>query len=494
MVDATRNSRATGVFKRLAAAGRGNLVMTLAVMVVSFVAQVGLGRLYGPAGLGEYNATTLFISVLTTLTFLGVPVAITQRVSEQEEWQEGHASATIRSALTVTVIVAVVAGILGAALWPGFVTLTNLQTPQSSLVVAVACAAMVLQYYVASVLLGRLDLRWLTILVVSQPLGVIAGALALGTSANGSMLATTGCMTTGTIAAVRVLSSPHRPAFDRAEIKSLFVRTVPGTSALYVTVLTGWLDRLIATLVLGPVGLGTYAAASYFIEAALRLPRAGGALAVAAYARLTSDPVGSQRLLDSHLRIQATYFIVAGAVLVGTASNLGFLFGPGFRSATSLQLLALALLPMGISSALAQSAVGSREILLKPSFLVLIIALQIAANLVGATALAVAGLSMAIVTVWMIAMVAYARQATRRSHSTAAYRTLAWIALAALPSYAVALLVGRAPVAPPFLVQFSISCGFAFLTCLAILVREPERRVLRLILRPDWEPSKSQAV
>ncbi len=470
---------------RLSAAGRGNFVLTVAALVASFIVQAMLGRLFGPVGLGEYSATSLFLSVVTTLGFSGMPVAISQRLARREESGDPLAGETVEAAFSIALGFGAVSAVGAGLLWVPFANLAKLSHATWPALIAVSVPALILQYFVVNVLIARLRMGTAALLILTQPVAVGVGVASsyFGLFIDASTLAALGGVCTG-LAAVgylilrRIVPRPHV-----GETRELIARVLPGSAVLYITLLTNWTDRLLVAILIGPASLGAFAAASYFTEGILRLPRATGTFSIAAYARLADDLIGVQRILESHVRILAAFFLVSGSILIASArSVVTLVFGGGFAPATTtLQLLSMALLPMGISFALASSDVGTGAPRMTVRVTALIVLLQLVLGFIGISLFSIAGMALAELAVWLVALVVFVIECQRR-RATVAARAVARVMGVAAPVFSLAMIVSRMPLFVAFQVAL---VGTVALGAIAIFIlEEPERRLLRRLVFP----------
>ena len=105
---------------RLSAGARGQIVLTGSTMAASFISQVSLARRSGPDGIGEYAATTLFVVVLATLTTLGAPYALAQRIAALEASRDPTVALLIRAASSAALVLGVGTAAIAALLWSAF--------------------------------------------------------------------------------------------------------------------------------------------------------------------------------------------------------------------------------------------------------------------------------------------------------------------------------------------------------------------------------------
>jgi O-antigen/teichoic acid export membrane protein len=478
------------VRERLSLAGRGTVVMTIAPLAASLVVQAWLGREIGRSGLGEYHALALFVVVLTSVGILGAPSAASQRVASLYEDPGARARAT-DTAFGVAGVTAVGLGLGATLLWPALAAAMHVGTPASAALAGAATSASVLSSFAVHLLLGRLDASGATVVVVSQPIGVAVGivsGLTTGPLA-GDALAAVGFISSGALAVALLLRSGARPAFALEEARHLIRRSVAATVVAYPAVITGWIDRAVIGALLGPSALGAFVAASTLVEAVQRLLRALASLGVPAYAHLSADPVGARRVLDSHLRIVAFALIVVGSVFIAAGNGiLSLVFGEGFVIATTtLRLLAIALLPLGIASVIATHSIGAggglgrMATLLAPAQLVL--------ALVGTMIFHIAGTALANVILWFAGALAFARMARRRGAPVDA-RTLLRTAGLAAPLFVASWYIALQPV--PWPARGLAALAIAAPIAAVVLIRDPEVRMARRLLDPAGGARRSE--
>jgi O-antigen/teichoic acid export membrane protein len=472
---------AANIQHRLSSAARGSVAASVLAMGLSLVTQVWLARRSGPVGLGEYSATSLFLTVLSTLLLLGLPVAVAERVGRLEESGHDDAVDAAAAAFSLAIAVALVAGLVAAALWAPFVAATRLGGAAAVPIVALAAGSAVIQAVCVSVLMARLHMVAATVVVLAQPATVAAG-IAVGYAISplgGSPLAALGYLATGLAAVLVLLAGGTRPTTRASQLAPLAHRSLPATTLLYLTTLSGWIDRLIVVLVTGTAGLGAFAAPSFLTESVLRLPRNVGSFGVTAYARLADDPVGARRVLDSQIRLMSTFFVIAAAALLAAGDGiLTFVFGPGFAVAfTTLRLLAIALVPMGIALALATNAAGGGRARRLTAVLALLLPIQIMLSASGAALFSIAGVALAEVILWTVAAGAFA---LGRPPTPPRRWTLLRVVAAAASSELLAVAI--APQALPWPIKAITAAAFAAGVTLLVLVGEPERRLVRRLL------------
>lgn len=399
---------------RLFDAGRRSVLMTVAAMGASFLAQVALARRFGPSGLGLHSATALFVIVVATLVPFGLAVVISRRVSaasgdpDRERWE-------IETALGAIVVFALVSSVIAGIAWPAVTGAFGLSQAAAAEIVAAATGAAVCLSGVSAILLGRLAMTAVTGLVVVQPAAVLLG-LALpraGITLTPSELAATGFVAAGSVGLAAALMR-HRPALAPRRWLPLLRAAPNGGSVLYATLLSSWIDRGIVAAIAGPAALGAFAAASTLSEAALRVPRNLTTFAVPAYARLAGDRTGTMRVLTSHVRLLIVFFLAAGAPLIAAGDEiLTFLFGPGFQpAATTTRLLAIALVPAGIALALSGSHAGADRT--APRFHLVAVA-QVTLGVVATSRFSISGAAFAHVVSWLLTAFVQARSETETS-------------------------------------------------------------------------------
>ncbi len=478
----TTESGQPDLHERLATAVRGNVSATIAAMLASLASQVWLARRAGPTGLGEYNATSLFVTVLTTLALLGLPLAVTERLASRYEASTDRARDAMEGAAALTAIVCVVVVAAVAVAWTPFANAVRLVSPASEMVITAAAVAAVVQAFVVAVLLAQLRMRAVTAVVVAQPATVAAGLAAsyLGPWADGSVLAATGFIASGVVAAVLLAPMGIRPRFHREQVELLIRRTVPNTTRLYFSQLSTWIDRLVVVFVVGPAGLGAFVSAGFLTEAVLRVPRTTGSFGVSAYALLADDAIGVRRVMDSQVRLIVGFLLVVGSMLfTGAEGILTLVFGPGFAgAATTLRILAVALVPMGITLAVSSSAVAIGRHGRLVAGLAVLPLLQIALGLVGTRLLSIAGMAISSVLLWCAAL-ALLITTRRDDQAVLVSDTALRIAAITVPLYVIDLLLSALPV--PWPVRVALGAAIAVPSVMVILIGDPERRVLHRI-------------
>jgi len=267
----------------------------------------------------------------------------------------------------------------------------------------------------------------------------------------------------------------------RDQLRRIVAASAPGTTVLYITLLTAWIDRALAALITGPVGLGTFASASYIPEALLRVPRSASNFTIGAYARLARDPESVARLLDSHVRLFSSLLLLPAIVVIAGAHDLmSFLFGPGFASAgTALQLLAASLVPIGISYALATSGAGTRELRLPAPLILAIMIMQVALGAAFGLPLGIAGVALGQAIGWSAALIVYVSEARSRTAAVTA-RTVARIVALTMPLALFAFVLERQPV--PLVVRIVVAGVVTLVGIAVVVVGPPERAVARRLL------------
>lgn len=474
-------SEPADIRSRLSAGARGSLIATILAMATSFVSQVWLARRFGPAGLGEYNATSLFVTILTTLLLLGIPIAISERVASLGEANDRAEAEAVSGALTVVLILGAVATATALVIWYPFTTIARMTAPAPLVLLAIATLGAVVQSFVISVLLARLQMALATAVVLAQPLSVIAG-LALSYELggiDGSTLGAIGFVTGGIGSAAVLVAEGIRPGRPRQETRRIGRTSVGGTTFLYLTLLQSWIDRLIVVVVAGPAALGAFAVASFLGEAILRVPRNAGSFGIAAYARLANDPIGLRRVLDSQIRIASAFFIIAAAFLVSAGNGLlAVIFGQGFEIATTtLRMLAIALVPTGVALALAAAAIGTHRQARLMAALVILVPVQIVLASIGAHYAGIGGVALAGLFLWSLAVVILAG-GPREHVARPGGGTLLRIVGVAAPTIVAALVIGS-DLDASWIIRGGLSTAIALLAVLVFLVGEPERRILR---------------
>jgi len=460
------------------------LALTASVTLASLVVQTWLGRERGPIGLGSYNATSLFVMVIATVAYFGMPVALSQRIASEEE-RGGDARRSTAVAVAISLGLGAATIPVSLLLWDPFVRLTGLPAAASDVMVASATLSAIIHSCAVNVLIARLRLAEVTVLVLVQPLAVAAGlALGLaGTAASASTLAAVGFIVAGIAAAVRLAVARAWPKLIRSEARAILRLALPATSVLHIQLLAHWIDRGIVALVSGPIGLGGFVAASFLTEAALRAPRSLGTFGVPAYARLADDAIGASRVLGSHVRLVSSFFIVTGAGFIAASAGLILaIFGDDFySSATALRLLSVSLVPTGIALALASGSVG----IAGPAPLRLVLLLffaQIASCFILTAALGIEGAALSAIIVWSLAALVYLGRA-RRSIAGDVWRSLPRIVGVAFPIWVVSWRLGVPPV--PWQIGTVVAPLIALAAVWAFILTDPDHRLIARLV-PAW--------
>lgn len=470
---------------RLAIAGRGTVAMTVGTLAASFVAQVWMGRQLGPPGLGAYHATSLFVILLVTVGSAGLPIAVAERVARLDEERSPEMARLLGAALLLAVALALVIASIGWLAWSPFAALAGLRGAAPDLLVAAALAGMMLQSVTTSVLLGRLRVAAATGLVLVQPVSVIIGAAAnaFGAGLGGSTLAALGPLASG-VAAAPILAglgpirSPHGDI-----VRELVRRSLAASSVLYPSFVAGWLERFFIVTLVSASALGAFAAASALTEGVLRLARNVGTLSVPAYARLAGEVGLATRLLESQVRVMAGFFIVTGTAMVAAGPGfIAFLFGPGFAIAgTTLRLLAIALLPVGLVLSLAGKTAGTDQLRRAARIMLLVAPLHIAGTILGIRAFSIAGVALSDLLVWSLCALLFA--APWSSRGLVRPWVVALVAGVAVPAYVFAWWLSLQPI--PWLVSGALAATAAAILCAAFILTAAEGRILRsLATRP----------
>lgn len=472
--------RAADLRGRLGAASRGQILVVVVAMAASFAIQLWVGRRLGPSGLGAYHAVALLVIAIATVVQIGLPLALSQRVAELESAGESGDRATRAGAL-LAILVAFIAAVVGVLIWIPFSSLSGLAEDLPAWLIAAALSAAVLQYFVVSVLIARLAVRSVLAIVLAHPAAVGVGMSLsyFGPLPPGSMLAVGGYLGAGAVAVVLARLAGISPGFDRSETELLVRRALPSTIVPYVLVIAPWIDRAIVLGLLGPVGLGQYAAASLLPEAAIRILRSGGTFAVSVYARV-AQAGASARVLDSHLRLISSYLLVAGSALIATRGDLVVtLFGEGFRrSATAFQLLNIAVLPMALSFALIVNLVGTGKSRHEGPLMGVLIVVQAGIVWAGTELLTVAGAALAQVLVW--AIVATVHVLLHATDLPVRVATIGRIAGVAIPLWAFAVVLGFTEI--PWVIRAVIGAAVGTTVVSTVLLGRAELRVVTTLL------------
>ena len=111
------NSQTADLHERLSVAARGSVLVTLATMAVSLITQVWLARRFGPSGLGEYNATTLYVTSLATIATLGLSFTVLERIGAVARQGDLHVRRHVEGAFAVALTLGGAAGLFGLFNW-----------------------------------------------------------------------------------------------------------------------------------------------------------------------------------------------------------------------------------------------------------------------------------------------------------------------------------------------------------------------------------------
>lgn len=385
-------------------------MLMAATMGTSFVAQVLLGRRFGPAGLGEYHATTLFVIALTTVGFGGLAPVVTERLAHADE-SAGDTRDVAGTTLVAIVVVGAMLALVAWVAWPVFASVTRLSDPVGPAWVAAAAAGSVLISGATSFLMARLNVLRATAVALAQPAAVLAGLVLerTGTAISGSELAIVGVLASGAAGAIvlaRELLSGVK--IRLGAVASLLKPAVFASTTLYPTFFATWLERALIGALLGPSALGAYAAASAPVEAVSRIAKGIGTFSIPAYARLEAEGLRGGRVFESHLRVIAAFLLVAAAVLMTTGpALLRVLFGPGFSLAdTTLRLLAVALVPYGLVVTFSGNVLGTQRAPQTARVLVALVPVHASLVVAGARSFAIAGVALVSAITWTVVAVA----------------------------------------------------------------------------------------
>lgn len=457
--------------------------MTVGPLAASLVTQVWIGREFGRLGLGEYHAASLFVTVLTAILFFGFPTAVAQRVAALDEARDPRGRISADTALTLTLLLGSGVAVLGLVSWGPFARAFALRAEFPLVLVPSALLAAAIAGVAANTLLAKLKVRRTTLVILAQPIGVavvIVGSY-LGLPVSGVELALLGFVAAGLVGLFLWITEGARPRLDPAEAPRLLRGSLPATLWTYPSLVTGWVDRAIIGVILGPAALGAFVAASTLVEGIQRLTRGLATLGVPAYARLAGDIIGASRVLDSHLRLISATFILAGSAFIAAGSGmLSLLFGEGFAIATTtLRLLSIALLPLGVAIALASHGVGSNTSRNTGRILLLLLPTHLIVGSVATAIFHIAGTALANLVVWGIGSVLYVAEARRRGAPLRS-RTLLHAAGIGIPLFMGAWIVGLSGL--PWPLRGAIVLLPAFALVGAVLIGEPERRLIRRLL------------
>lgn len=336
---------------RIVRGSREQSLLALVILAASVLAQLGLARRFGPPGLGEYVATTLVVITASTVAVSSLPFAAAQRIGRLMEGpEEERAAATALTGLALAVSCSIAVAVLIGFLWAPIVRVLNLgpnAAPAWTVGMAITFAGAL--HFVPLTFQARFAMRTSGLITLTQPVAVVL-AIAWDTLAPGlqpSTIAAFGYVAGGSAGAVALLLM-RRGSLSRGEIRPLLSQSMRSMPMLYSSVVSTWVDRLVISVLLGPVALGMYQAALSLLEVPLRIPRSLAPFLSSAYARISVDH--SSRLPEAiviHARLWAVFAAIAGAGLVASVDGLvPTLFGPGLAPASEpARVMAVGLAP-----------------------------------------------------------------------------------------------------------------------------------------------------
>jgi len=321
---------APGLAARLIGAARHQAITTAVISGALFIAQGGVGRRFGSQGLGEYTAISLSIYVASALASIAIPVTAGRDSAFLEErHQHGAAARLVGAGLLALLGLALVGGLALALVWERalgeFVGSAVVAAP----VIAVAVVAAAVGAYSGRIFQSRLDIATAGLITLAQPFAVIV-ALGWDTYAPGirpGQMAVAGYLLTGVIGGAGLVATGSGPRLDLPAAISQIRISIPYAPLSYVNHLAGLVDRFVVSVVLGPVALGTYQAATLFVEGSLRVLQGGVSFFVSAYGRAAArGEEHGARLQRMSLRLWATY-----AALVAVPTMIAGVYGMNFE-------------------------------------------------------------------------------------------------------------------------------------------------------------------
>lgn len=479
---ATSTAHRVSLRDRLATAARGQAVLTAGTTGTSFISQVILARTYGPEGLGEYAATTVFVAALTALVTLGAPYAISQRAATLDESRDPRALELRGAVAMLALTLAVVAAGVALAGWTQFAGLTRLRSPSGADLIAAAAASAVVLHATTSYLIGHFRMYVATGLYLLQPLAVIAGTLLFGrTLIAGSTLAAAGFVAAGIGATAVAILARAWPRPNVPHLSALANGAVHAAVLPYQSFVTSWLDRGVVGAVAGPVALGWWATATNLTDGVLRLPRTAAGFGVPAYARLSTDVVGIRRVMDSQVRLLIAFVLISAATIVaGAPGIIVALYGEEFAlGTTALQVLAITMIPVAVTQALTGGAVGTQRTARSLVLLLWLAPIQLVGAVSLTSVFSIAGTAIAGAVTWTVGvllLLAIVRDRPPVLTGVSLLRTLTLV----VGVSAIALMLGRSVTS---VVAVPIAAAVALAGSQAVLIRGPESRLLGQFLR-----------
>lgn len=367
-----------------------------------FVAQAGVARRYGTLGLGEYTAVSLGVYLASAVAVFAVPVIVGRDVAYLEERHEGGIAADhIGAGLLLLMPLGVLVGVTLALAWDHLGTGVGALEIVGGPAMVAAVTASSVGGYAISIFQARLMIPAAALVWIAQPLAVVL-ALAWDTVSPGvhpAQMAIAGWMGLGAVGTVALVLAGSAPRFDRTVMVTYLGKAIPYLAVSYANTLAGLVDRLIVSLVLGPVALGVYQSANVIIEGSLRLLQGGISFFLSAYGRAAArgEEHGS-RLQRLNVRLWAAYAALVGASVIAGADGIVTVYGNFAVAVAPLQILAAGLVPTVIGATLRTAGAGSGR---GSALLVarLAIPFQIVAGVLLASSFGVVGMAIAQVAV-----------------------------------------------------------------------------------------------
>lgn len=479
---------------RLITAARGRALVTVLLVGASFIAQVGIARRFGLLGLGEYTATALVVFIAAVVFASGVPLATSRVMGAALEARD---EATARDSAATGFAVAIALSFLASAVvWSSWDWLMEALGVDGRVPAAAAFAATLAAgalHYVPSVFQARLQMATVGLISIAQPTAVIAALLAdrAYPGIAPATMAVIGYVAGGAVSIIAFIAAGFRPYIVRDQVIAL-VRMGPAALPLsYANVFAAWTDRLLVSVILGPVGLGIYQGAFAVVDGALRLPRAAASFLVLAYARVsTGRPEELDRMLRLHVRIWVAYAAVLAAGLIAGADGIvTTVFGFGWGDAAApLGIMAVALAPGMVVLSVATAATGRGAMRVPLYAAATTVPLQVIFMLVLATRFGVIGAASAYLLVTLSGLAGYWWWGHKRRIVTGEVRLSLTLGHAAAAA-AIAAALMALPL--PWPVRMGLAALVAAGVSLRLLGSE-ERVVLRTLVQGFW-PIRPQA-
>lgn len=474
-----------GLGSRLVGGARTQLIVTGVAFGMSFLGQVGVARLFGFEGLGEYAAVTLVLNFAAVISLAGVPLSTSRLVGQAlQQGDTARARQLGSTGSVLTLASSAVMVTIALAFWNEIATVMQLESPLPAVALAFAMPFGALQAYGNQLFQARLHMRRAGLIVLVQPATVVAAvaleALFPGIVRPGAIVIAANVVG-GSTASILLLASGYRPRARRQEAGRILREAVVLAPAAYGTLLTQRSDKLLVSTFLGPTALGAYQAAAGMVDAGMRAITTARWFLMPVYGRLAAETSNRlERLRSAHVRLWSAYAILLMCGSIASANGLvATIYGPGTQAAQDpLRVLALGFEPMAIALALftASAGVGRFRGALVVTWLT--IPLQIALVAVLASSFGLIGAAVGRVAGLTFSALGYSFLSLRSGHDL---RPLQRAAIAWILGAAAAHAISFAPLIWPIRAALGITTGVAVAGL--VLFGEEERRIVRAMAR-----------